>query len=115
MRGFRSRLSAAGRLAAALALVHGACLATPHAVEASTSGAGFFTGTVTLNLFPCYTGGCGGIVAGTAGLSLSGVGTATINGTLVPVPYTAVWAPTQSSLSAGFTYQDVCELGQPDG
>lgn len=114
MREFGRRVRAIGPMAAAVAIAGTLCLGSPRPADATMTGVGSFPLlTVTLNVFPCFGGGCAGSATGTAALSLSGVGSATISG--VPVPYTAVWAPTVSTLSAPLTYQDTCELNQPDG
>jgi len=104
---------ASARIMTALLATGIALLGTPRFVAATTTGSGSVDITLTMQVFPCFSGGCPGSATGTGGLSLSGLGTATTSG--VPVPFTAVWPPEVSSVSASFTYQDTCELGQPDG
>ena len=115
MRVFWRTARLSSRLVAAFLVGGSACVGAPHTVAATTTGGGSFSATVMLDVFPCYSGGCAATIAGTAGLSLSGLGTQTANGTIVPVPYTAAWVPTEAVLTGTFTYQDTCELGQPDG
>jgi hypothetical protein len=113
MRVLRPSVGVWARLFASVVVAATAWCGSPRPVEATTTGGGAISGTMSLDTFPCYIGGCGGTIAGTAVLSLSGLGTATISG--LPVPYTAAWAPPASSFTAGFSYKDTCELGQPDG
>lgn len=81
----------------------------PMTADASTTGAGLVGGTVTLPYFPCAS--CSTTFTGTASMSLSGVGTASLGG--VPVPYSAEWAASLGDLSASVTYAESCATGQP--
>jgi hypothetical protein len=104
------------RLAVVLVSVTAAGLGVPRAAAATTTGAGAFSGTVTLPIFPCPTAPTctGGTFTGTAALSLSGVGTATMSG--VPVPYTAAWPATPGNLTvSSFNYFDDCAGIEPPG
>ena len=95
-------------LAVMLAAVGG--VGIPTGAGATTTGGGVLNMTFTWPLFPCNSP-CPASASGNAALSLSGLGTTTIGG--VPLPYTAEWTPTASSLSLGSAdYQDTCELGQ---
>lgn len=91
----------------------GNLLQPPTPAAGSITGGGTFEATVTLPFFPCSNCG-GGVLSGRVGLSLSGVGTRTIDG--APIPYTAVWPTALASLpnlSAAFGYDEACSFAQP--
>lgn len=106
-------LRATARVTASMLAAGALFLGNPGHVAATMTGGGAFDATLTLQTFPCPSFTCGGSATGTASLSLSGVGTATVSG--VPLPFTAAWTPTVSVLNAAITYGDTCELDQPDG
>jgi hypothetical protein len=83
---------------------------TPTASATTTTGGGLLQASGVLPVFPCYPCPSNATLTGLAALSLSGLGTATLNG--VPIPYSAAWpgAASTSNLTIGLSYNDYCTL-----
>lgn len=99
------------RVGIALCAVAAIAPSVPRLAEASTTGIGSFSGTVAMSGYPCPSPNCpGGSFTGTAGLTLSGFGTASLGGA-GPAPYTAAWPSALGNLTIpSFTYATSCGI-----